>query len=124
MIAVRHIVPAAIFLAMAALQLNDPDPALWVAIYAAVAAATIARLNSRRSPILYGAAMGLVVAGLLVSASGFLNFLKEGNWLALGAEMSDQQPYVEPAREFIGTLMGAVCLVCYWPWHGRNEASG
>ena len=123
MIAVKHIVPAAIFLAMAALQLNDPDPTLWVAIYAAVAAAPIARLNSRRSPILLGVATGLVVAGLLVSASGFLSFFEEGDWLALGAEMSDQQPYVEPAREFIGTLMGAVCLAFYWPWHGGNRVT-
>ena len=117
MSSIHHGLFALLLIALAALQLNDPDPALWVAIYGAQAALPIARLAGRHLPILYGIAAGLTVAGLLASLPGFIDYLRSGNYGDIGGAMSDAVPYIEPAREFLGTLIGSTSLLLYKHWH-------
>lgn len=106
-----------IFVAMALIQLNDPDPALWVLIYLGFALVALYRAIERRSGVLWGAALGLALAGLVLSFPGFMDFLHAGDVGAVAGEMSGDRPYIEPAREFLGTLIGCVSLVAYSPWH-------
>ena len=106
-----------LLLAMAYLQLNDPDPLLWVCLYLAIAMTTLARMFERKVTFLFDFSCGLAVAGLLISLPGFFIFLTQGDVIDLGAAMTPEKPYIEFAREFLGTLIGVVCLAANWQWH-------
>ena len=66
-----NVVAAALFTFAAAVQVNDPDPVLWIAIYAA--AAVVAGLAARRgaAPLLVAVCLGIaaLVWGARVAAS-------------------------------------------------------
>lgn len=108
-----HGLVAAVFLLMAALQLNDPDPLYWVVVYTAVAAIPAARAFGQRLPTILLIACGMVLAGLLFSLPGFIDYLTSGDYASLGGAMMAEKPYVEPAREFLGLLIAAGCLMAY-----------
>jgi len=96
---------------MAFLQLNDPDPAYWVVTYALTSVcAQGPRLASLLVPTVW-ATTGLVLAGLLQSLPGFIQFVSLGDWSSLTGTMSKSQPHIEFAREFIGLVFCVMCLV-------------
>lgn len=102
---------AVVFLAIALIQLNDPDPLYWFAVYAAVAGVMLAAAAGRLAPQFALVVLGAVVAGVLMAAPGFLDYLRSGDWASLGARMQDDRPYIESAREFLGLLIAALALV-------------
>ncbi len=110
---VVHAIVALVFLTLAAIQLNDPDPAYWVAVYAVVAAVPGARIFGHRSTTTLVFAGGMVLAGLLIAAPGFVDYLASGDYASIGGEMMEEKPYVESAREFAGLLIAAVGLFLY-----------
>jgi len=96
---------------MAFLQLNDPDPAYWVVTYALTGVcAQGPRLTHLLLPTVW-ATIGLVLAGLLQSLPGFIQFISLGDWSSLTGTMSKSQPQIEFAREFLGLLFCVMCLV-------------
>jgi len=108
-----HTVIALMFMAMAIVQLNDPDPIFWVAVYMAVAFVPVSKLLAYRSIAIFYVAVGMCLAGLLISAPGFIDYLSSQDFTAINGGMSEEKPYVESAREFLGMLIGAVCLMFY-----------
>lgn len=94
---------AALFLLSAALQLNDPDPLRWIAIYAAAA---VACLVAGRVPWAgtLAAAVGLIA---FVWAATMVSVLHEMRFADLFKTMKAQTPVIEEAREFLG-----LALVC------------
>ena len=110
---VVHTIVAILFLIMAAIQLNDPDPAYWITVYAVVAAVPAGRFFGRRLSRTSLVAAGMVLAGLLISVPGFVDYLASGDYAAIGGNMMAEKAYVEPAREFLGLLIAAVVLVFY-----------
>ncbi|HUU73061.1 MAG TPA: transmembrane 220 family protein [Burkholderiales bacterium] len=108
-----HAVFTLVFVMMAAIQLNDPDPTYWIAVYALVAAIPAARIFGRRLPGISVLTAGMVLAGMLIAGPGFIDFLVSGDYASINDKMSAEKPYVESAREFIGLLMAAVCLIAY-----------
>ncbi len=110
---IGHAAVAVLFLIMAAIQLNDPDPAYWVAVYALVAVVPAARVFRRRLPKTSLLAAGMVLAGLLISLPGFIDYLSSGDYSSIGGKMMAVKPYVESAREFLGLLIAAICLSLY-----------
>ena len=90
-------------------QLNDPDPMLWVGLYGFVAVVNIMaifRFFPKRSIVL-----GLVVlgAGCLYLSPSLLEWMTSGVSLIEG--MSPDRPYVEESREMLGMLMALGTLV-------------
>ncbi|MEM1115871.1 MAG: transmembrane 220 family protein [Bacteroidota bacterium] len=114
-----HALVAVLFVAMAALQLNDPDPLLWFVVYLAIATMPAARIFGYKLPTLFWGTVGMAIACLLASANGFVDYVYSGDWGSVGEEMSAEKPYIEPAREFLGVAIGAVCLFFYRAWHRR-----
>ncbi len=108
-----HAVVALVFLLMAAIQLNDPDPLYWATVYVVVAAIPAARVFEKRLPAIWLVAGGMVLAGMLMSFPGFIDYLGSGDYGSLGGAMMAEKPYVEPAREFLGLLIAVGCLVAY-----------
>lgn len=100
-----------LFLVMAVIQFNDPDPAYWITTYTLTGiCAHGPRLGLLLLPVVWTTA-GLVLAGLLLSLPGFIQFVSLGQWSSLAGTMSTSQPQIEFAREFLGLLFCVVCLV-------------
>ena len=104
---------SAFFISMGALQLNDPDPLYWVAVYAMTALIPHGRVLHPYYVSLFWITAGMVFAGLLQSFSGFIDFVAAGDWGLLTAPMTDKLPAIEYAREFLGLLFSVACLVGY-----------
>ncbi len=106
---------------MAVIQINDPDPVFWLIVYLAVAVVPASRVLGMRLPVVFGVVAGLVVAALLISFPGFIDYLESGDYAALTGGMTADKPYIESAREFLGMAIGALCLAFYWRWHGGTK---
>jgi hypothetical protein len=114
---------SAVFCALALwaafLQLNDPDPARWFAIYAACAAVALASALGRGyAPI----AAGVGGVALLWACAIVPELL--GGWTPadLGASMSSARPEVEYGRELGGLSIVAAYCATAWVVERRHAA--
>jgi hypothetical protein len=88
------------FLFFAGLQYNDPDPALWISIYAYSAILSFMAANRIFNvPML---TLGLIA--YLVTSVFFYPVTFEG----FGEEMKAERPNIEIAREFAGLM---ICVI-------------
>lgn len=94
-------------------QLNDPDPWAWIALYGLTAAActfSAFRPLDRRLVLL-----GLVVilTWMAILAPAFMDWLEQG-MPSIGDEMKASHPYIEQVREFLGLLLcGGILIFLY-----------
>jgi Transmembrane family 220, helix len=94
------------------LQLNDPDPERWFALYAACAAVALASALGRGSAPL---AAGVGVVALVWALAIVPELL--GRWTPadLGASMSSARPEVEYGRELGGlSIVTAYCAAAWF----------
>lgn len=101
-----------VFVLFAALQLNDPDPILWIALYGYAAYCA------------FGAGIGFAnsthqIVGIFGFGVGFVQLFPPdiANWLQVEQEAKSLKmglPFIEEARESLGLLIAAVsCLYFY-----------
>ncbi|MDH3747546.1 MAG: transmembrane 220 family protein [Gammaproteobacteria bacterium] len=107
-----HFILAALFLYMAYLQFNDPDPLYWIIIYAGTAAIALAMGLDRSSDFWTTILIGATAAGMIITTPSVAEFIAAGDFTAIGD--MDRAPYVEPAREFGGLLLALVLLLYYY----------
>lgn len=109
------IVLVLLFIAFAAVQYNDPDPWVWIAIYGG-AAALIGASTFRRLPM---AVSLLPMLGAIVGAI----WLWPDAYVGLAGKM-DSRPGVELARESLGLVIVAVaCAYVLWRSWARRPAT-
>ena len=100
-----------IFALFAVVQLNDPDPILWVFIYGVVATVSLAANFVTVHKIF----IWTLVLGLLIYAgfhfSYFIDWLQIDHKEELFGEMVYEKPYLEGTREFLGLLLAIVALL-------------
>lgn len=95
----------------AAVQINDPDPALWILIYLIVAAVLAFSAFDRRNKwVVYGAAVAVVVP-MVYLFSGFYHWLMYEPAEDLLYGMSPDRMYIEESREFLGLLIALLMLI-------------
>jgi hypothetical protein len=94
-------VMAGLFVLSALLQLDDPDAPRWFAIYAAAAAACVARHAHARAWLL-AAVVGLVAFVWMAARSAVVLEMKFGD---LFGSMKAATPIIEESREFLGLLI-------------------
>ena len=104
---------SALFLASAAVQLNDPDPIFWVALYGGVAIVCAFAAFNRYH-------VWLIILGLAVSAfelfrlaPGFMSWISSGA-PSIISTMQAETPYIEIVREFLGVLVCFVVLLFHY----------
>ena len=100
----------ALFLYMAYIQLNDPDPLYWIVVYVGTAAIAFARWRGISSDFWTSILIGATAAGMIIATPGLVDFIAAGDFSVIG-DMSNA-PHVEPAREFGGLLI-AFCFLLY-----------
>jgi branched-subunit amino acid transport protein len=99
-----------LFVWSAVIQLNDPDPYHWFAIYLLVAIIHVVLLFRPLSKKL----LWVVIVGLLVYSfyhfAHFMDWLQIENKAEIFGEMVYDKPYLEGTREFLGLLICALSL--------------
>jgi hypothetical protein len=102
----------------AALQYNDPDPAVWIAIYAAAAAACVGALRARRQWWFAGA-VGFVAGAWAVTL--LIRTLRQRSVANPFASMTVADDPVELTREILG-LTGILLWMAALVWQARLAA--
>lgn len=101
---------ALLFAACAVLQLNDPDPVLWVIAYGVVSALWTFGAFGRWLP-------KATQAVLMVLTVWMVSFIPElVSWMGMGmptlvGSMKAEEPHIELVREFGGLFLAVISLV-------------
>ena len=105
---------ALMFLAFAALQLNDPDPVLWVLIYGAMVVVCVMAIFNKFNLIV------LSILELVYLVYCFFLWPGVSEWLAQDDKsvlfddvMKMEYPYIEESREFLGLFICLLVLAFY-----------
>jgi hypothetical protein len=104
-----NLILAIMFLAFAFLQINDPDPVLWILIYGSMAVICILAAFKVYSQL----AMIILLVGFIAYSTVFIPGLRE--WMAqddssvLFDDLAKMEhPYIEESREFLGLI---ICIL-------------
>jgi len=94
------------------LQLNDPDALIWIGIYGMAALVPLLGLFNRYSKLIFWLALLCCALAALIEAQGAYTYLQHRHEEALMQSMNPAKPYIEEAREFLGSLiaLGLVIL--------------
>ena len=113
----KNIVLSVVFALFAALQLNDPDPWLWVLIYGVVALFALAVQFAPRlalnpiqlyTPILiYQIVLGVYA---LLYVPSLIEYIAQPNKIDLVGQMKTESPWIEGTRELLGLVIAVVAL--------------
>lgn len=112
-----HLFFVALLVYTAWLQVNDPDPLFWVSLYLLAALAPLMHLLQKPAKgrcYILGLAAGFCLAGIAMVLSGAANYLDHLNE-SLIQDMSPERPYIEEARELLGTLI-ALSVIGVYSW--------
>jgi hypothetical protein len=107
-----NLVLAVMFLAFAFVQINDPDPVLWILIYGAMAVICVmAAFQYYRKWAMFFLLGAFVIYAFLL-LPGMREWLAQPDRSVLFDDIAKMQhPYVEEAREFLGLMICMVVLV-------------
>lgn len=101
------------FLLNAAVQLNDPDPLLWIAIYGTVAIIAGLAVFTRFYLPFIAVTLAVCLGGSLYLLPSVLELFLHHEPGELITGMSPDRPYVEEARESLGLLIASVALIYF-----------
>jgi hypothetical protein len=100
---------ALMFMAFAFVQVNDPDPILWILIYGFMAIVSVMAIFEYYIPaLMYALALGFTIYIILLFP-GMMDWYNSPDRSLLFDDIAKMQyTYIEEAREFLGL---AICLV-------------
>lgn len=99
------LVMTALFVFAAAVQYNDPDGALWMAVYGAAALLNLLFITTRVSWLILAVASGIA---LLWAGTIIPEVWGQVSWRALVGRFSMKTEAIEKTREMVGLLIIAV----------------
>jgi hypothetical protein len=104
---------ALMFLVFAFLQVNDPDPAIWILIYGAMSVVCVMAIFEYYNRKL------LIALAMLYSVYCYFLWPGVSEWLqhedksVLFNEMNVDYPFIEESREFLGLIISIVVVLFY-----------
>jgi hypothetical protein len=105
---------AIMFLTFAFVQINDPDPVVWILIYGAMAVISVMAIFEFYPKKFMIGLLILYVLYSIVYIPGVIEWLKKDNKALLFDDLAKMQfPYIEEAREFLGLLICIVVLTIF-----------
>lgn len=109
-----NLILAALFIVFAFLQVNDPDPVIWILIYGVVACACILAAFRYIIPRIWITVIAVLFAYGFLFIRGITGWINSDEKHLLFDEIAKMQyAWVEEAREFLGLLMCVVVLVIH-----------
>jgi predicted membrane channel-forming protein YqfA (hemolysin III family) len=103
-----------IFALFAWLQLNDPDPHLWVGIYGYMAVVSLLAFFRLYSSFMIIAGMVVCTGGILYLLPSVIDWLTNHSEVSLLTGMSAECMYIEESRECFGLMLALACLVFHY----------
>jgi hypothetical protein len=105
---------AVLFLLFAFIQINDPDPVIWILIYGAMAVICVMAAFGYYYSRILAVILITYVAYSLTFLSGILEWLKQDDKSILFDNIAKMQhPYIEESREFLGLFISIIVLIMY-----------
>lgn len=105
---------AIMFLLFAFVQINDPDPVIWILIYGAMAVLCIMAIFEFYPTKFTIGLLVLYILYSIVYVPGVLEWLRQDNKAMLFDDVAKMQhPYVEEAREFLGLWICIIVLIVF-----------
>ncbi len=106
---------ALMFMAFAALQVNDPDPVLWILIYGVMAVVSVMGIfDFYNRKLLIGLAVLFLVYMIILYPGVAEWFRQEDKSVLFNDVMKMEYPYIEESREFLGLLICQIVLATYF----------
>jgi hypothetical protein len=107
-----NLILALMFLLFAFLQINDPDPILWIAIYGAMAVVCIvAAFRYYIKPLHWVLLVGFIVY-MVILLPGIKEWMAQPDKSILFDDVLKMEyPYIEESREFLGLLICVIVLI-------------
>lgn len=100
-----------VFIAFALLQLNDPDPLVWVSMYGVVAILAIARLFGLYHKNAVIVLMSALAVYALFLIPDVVAMFSSDNPSEIFGEMIYDKPHIEGSREFLGLMIAELALL-------------
>lgn len=111
---ILNLVLAALFILFAFVQVNDPDPVVWILIYGLMAVVCILAAFRYYYPVALVVLLVAFAAYSFVSVSGVMEWLQSDDKSMLFDDLAKMQyPYIEESREFLGLLICMVVLIMH-----------
>jgi hypothetical protein len=111
---ILNLVLAALFMLFAFVQVNDPDPVLWILIYGVMAVACILAAFRQYYPKVLVAILIAYAAYSIVYLDGVWEWLQSEDKAMLFDDIAKMQyPYIEESREFLGLLICILVLILH-----------
>lgn len=120
---VFNLVLAVLFIVFAFVQINDPDPVLWILIYGVMAVACVlAAFNYYYTKVLL-VVLVAYISYSLVFFSGVIEWMRSDDKALLFDDIAKMQyPYIEESREFLGLFICIAVLIMHLihAWNRRR----
>ena len=111
---VLNLILAVMFLLFAFVQINDPDPVLWILIYGLMAVACILAAFGYYFPKVLLVMLILYIGYSFVYLSGVLVWMQSNDKAMLFDNIAKMQfPYIEESREYLGLFICVFVLVMH-----------
>jgi len=98
---ILNIILSILFIVFAYVQINDPDPWLWVLLYGFVAVISGLAAFGKYYKFAIIGGMAICVLGLAFLLPDFLNWINMGT-PNIAESMKTEKPHIEFVREFLG----------------------
>lgn len=105
---------AILFLTFALVQINDPDPLLWIAIYGIVAMVSAGAFFNKYHHYTLISLILIVTIWSLILLPNVWTWLTSADLSEIAGEMMSDKPYIEGTREFGGLLIADLVLLYHW----------
>lgn len=118
---VANFILVVMFLWFSELQLNDPDPIIWILIYGSMAVVCVmAAFSYYVRWLMIAQVIGYVVYCMIL-VPGLREWLNSPDRSLLFDDLAKMQHvYIEEAREFLGLVICLVVLAVQWFFSGRK----
>ena len=112
---ILNFILAVLFLFFAFLQVDDPDPLLWILIYGARAVLAVLAMFNMFFPKVTLTLLVIFIAYSLVYFQGVMEWLRQEDKSALFDDVAKMEHlYIEESREFLGLWICILVLIFYY----------
>jgi len=117
-----NILICCIFLLFAYVQLNDPDPYVWVIVYGLVAVLFAVSIFVRIPKVMIQVVILAFILFAFYHVGNFYDWLLSNDKSELFGDMIYDKPYIEGAREFMGLLIAIGALIYLLKRSGNHHS--